>query len=291
VPQHPRADPPVGGTLSYIESLLPALVPSEQRVAREIVDHPGEVALLSASDVAALTGTSPATVIRACQSMGFKGFQQLRLLLLRDLPSLRRAGAVVSGDGPPREWLPALFRTSGDDLAAAIGPLDYGEFERAAAAVAAARRLLIVGNGGSAPVAQMASLGFLSSGRPNEAPVDSVVQQLTAAALGDGDACICVSSSGANSVTMRAAEAAKRAGASVVAVTAFQRSPIEEVSDIVLVSSATTPNWAQQPITGNLAHFVLLAGLQVAVSAAAGRAGMNPAVIDEVIEVLGDGLA
>ncbi|MFF9565106.1 MurR/RpiR family transcriptional regulator [Leifsonia sp. NPDC014704] len=82
-----RADPPLGGTLAYIDSVIPALVPSEQRVARAILESPEDVAMMSAADLAARTGTSNATVIRASQSLGFKGFQHLRLLLLRDMPS------------------------------------------------------------------------------------------------------------------------------------------------------------------------------------------------------------
>lgn len=61
----PRADPPFGGTLAYIDSVIPALVPSEQRVARAILESPEDVAMMSAADLAARTGTSNATVIRA----------------------------------------------------------------------------------------------------------------------------------------------------------------------------------------------------------------------------------
>jgi DNA-binding MurR/RpiR family transcriptional regulator len=284
-----RADPPLGGTFAYIDSLIPALVPSEQRVAREIVRSPQDVAMMSAADLAARTQTSAATVIRTCQSMGFNGFQHLRLLLLRDLPA-GPAPMARAGEGASREWLPGLFRTAGDELAHAIGPLDFDAFDRAVAAIAGAHRVLIAGNGASGPMAQLLSIGLMTSGRPNESPVDSVVQQLNARALAAGDVCVCISSSGTNSATLRVAEAAASAGATVIAATGYSRTRLEETSAITLVCGTLAVNWATGTISGNLAQLVLLTALQASVSSALGNPGTDRAVMDEVISVL-EGLA
>lgn len=281
-----RADPPLGGTLSYVESLIPSLVPSEQRVAREVVDHAAEASLMSASDLAARTGTSAPTVIRACQSLGFKGFQHLRLLLLRDLPLAPEDAVMATSDGAPRDWMPSLFRSAGDSLARALAPLEFDQFDAAVAAVGSARRLLIVGNGGSAPVAQLAALGFISSGVPNEAPVDAVVQQLSARGLKKGDVCLCISGSGTNGVTLRAAEAAAQTEGTVIGVTGYQRSRLEEYADNTLVCGSSIAAWSSGLIVGNLAHIMLMTGLQLAVSSAVGRPVTDPEVMDEVMTVL-----
>jgi DNA-binding MurR/RpiR family transcriptional regulator len=281
-----HADPPFGGTLSYIDSVIPALVPSEQRVARAVVEHPEDVAMMSAADLASRTGTSAATVIRACQSLGFKGFQHLRLLLLRDLPS--RIEPMVGGhEGAPREWLPAMFRSAGEELANALAPLDFDEFDKAVTAMAGARRLLIVGNGASSPIAQLARLGFLNSSRPSEAPADAVVQQLTARSLGAGDVCICISGSGSNSITLTSAESAAGAGATVVGITSYQRSRLHELSDITLVCGASISKWSTGLITGNVAHVLLFAALELALSAAGGLPPSDPAVMDGVMALVG----
>lgn len=282
----PRADPPFGGTLAYIDSVIPALVPSEQRVARAIVESPEDVAMMSAADLAARTGTSNATVIRASQSLGFKGFQHLRLLLLRDIPS-RTEQEVVDHEGAPREWLPSMFRAAGEELANALAPLDFDEFDRAVAAMAGARRLLIIGNGGSAPIAQLATLGFLNSSRPSEAPADAIIQQLAARSLGAGDVCVCISGSGSNPVTLSSAEAARAAGATVVGVTGYQRSRLRELSDITLVCGSAISKWSTGLITGNVAHVLLFAALELAISAAGGLPPTDPAVMDGVMTLVG----
>ncbi len=281
-----RADPPFGGTLAYIDSVIPALVPSEQRVARAILESPEDVAMMSAADLAARTGTSNATVIRASQSLGFKGFQHLRLLLLRDIPS-RAEQEVVGHEGAPREWLPSMFRAAGEELANALAPLDFDEFDRAVAAMAGARRLLIIGNGGSAPIAQLATLGFLNSSRPSEAPADAIIQQLAARSLGAGDVCVCISGSRSNPVTLSSAEAARAAGATVVGVTGYQRSRLRELSDITLVCGSAISKWSTGLITGNVAHVLLFAALELAISAAGGLPPTDPAVMDGVMTLVG----
>lgn len=94
-----KSEPPVGGSRAHIMSMFPSLVPSEQRVAQFCLDAPEAVSTMSVADLVAQTGTSPATVVRACKRLGFDGFQHLRQVLLRDLgaaaatlPS-RKAGA------------------------------------------------------------------------------------------------------------------------------------------------------------------------------------------------------
>lgn len=261
----PVAEPPVGGTVALIRSLLPSLGPGERRVADEFVRAPHEVALLSVGDMAARTSTSSATVVRACQRLGFKGFQHLRLLLLRDVGSTPTARDGDDADGRGGA-VAALFEAAADELRHAPGSLDLDEFAAAADAVARASRVLVVGNGGSAPAAQMVALRLLTSGRPCEAPVDAVTQQLSARLLSPSDVCLAVSDSGMNSVTLQAVDAAVASGAAVVGVTGYARSRLGRVARHTLVVGASHGSWDSGAITGNLAQILLLSALQVAVS-------------------------
>jgi DNA-binding MurR/RpiR family transcriptional regulator len=269
------AEPPVGGTVALIRSILPSLGPGERRVADECVRAPQEVALLSVGDLAARTSTSSATVVRACQTLGFRGFQHLRLLLLRDVGAAQHAAAAAAD--VPGGRVAALFAQAADELRDASGALDVDEFEHAAEVIARAQRVLVVGNGGSAPAAQMAALRLLTSGRPCEAPVDAVTQQLSARLLSPADVCLAVSDSGMNGVTMQAVDGAVASGATVVGVTGYARSRLGRTARHTLVVGASYGTWDTGAVTGNLAQILLLSALQTAVServdasAAAGR--------------------
>ena len=65
---------------AYIRALIPSLVPSEATVARALLEHADDITGWSAGRLAAATGTSPATVIRACQSLGYTGLSAIENL-------------------------------------------------------------------------------------------------------------------------------------------------------------------------------------------------------------------
>ncbi|MDF3312721.1 MurR/RpiR family transcriptional regulator [Rhodococcus sp. T2V] len=256
----------MGATVSAIRAVAPRLAPSERRVAEVCVERPREVAWWSAADVAEQAGTSTATVIRACQNLGFKGFQHLRMLLLRDLGAVGASAADAdSGERSGAGLLRTVFTELATELGGALAPLDEDAFERAVQALATAERVLVVGNGGSGPSAAAVAVRFLANGRPAEAPSDAVIQQLTAAQLTSRDVLLAVSDSGLNSVTLRPAEAARGAGATVIGVTSYAKSTLVELSDIGLVVGGGSGPWGGLGASATVVQVAFLIGLQVAV--------------------------
>src|SRR5262245_37324153 len=67
-----------------IRSRLSELSPVERRVAQMILEQGDRLLYQSASEVAALAGAALSTVVRTCQTLGFKGFQDLKLSLARE---------------------------------------------------------------------------------------------------------------------------------------------------------------------------------------------------------------
>lgn len=278
----PPLAPPPGSTVSYIHAHIPALIPSEQRVARAFAERPAEMALLSVAEVAERADTSPSTVIRTCQSLGFKGFQHLRLLLMRDAES--RSAEIGESTGPSAGWLPDYFQLTSSELQNAFGALDYAAFDEVVRQIVSAKRVVALGNGASAPAAGIIALGLISAGKGCEAPVDAVAQQLTAATLTDGDVCLALSSSGSNQVTLQAAQAAADTDATVIGIAGYARSPLDEISTVTLVAGAPSPRLGSV-ISGNLAQILLANALVRAVgSALGGRLGDS--MLDRVAAIL-----
>lgn len=244
--------------------MLPSLLPSEQRVARLFVEAPDEVIDMSSVDLAARSETSPATVSRACQAMGFRGFQHLRILLVRDLGArAQRENELPEGTAGR---LQALADRAADMIRGSLSSVDPDTFDAAVEAIATTPRLLIVSTGASAPSAQAAAVKFIIDGRSCEAPADGVVQQLTASVLMPGDVCLAVSESGANSATIAAAAAAHEAGATVIGVTSFAKAPLADHADLLLIGGARTQAWESGSMAGNLVQMLLLSALQLGVA-------------------------
>lgn len=259
------ASPPLGGTRSLLQSQVPALVPSERRVAQVCIDAPQLVAEMSVADLAERAEVSPATVVRACKSMGFGGFQRLRELLIRDQAAQPAGPAPEAGV----HLVERMFERAISGIRGALGALDFEAFDAAARGIRNCSRLLIVGNGASLAAAQSIALHFLTSGKLCENPVDIVTQHIAAKLLKPGDVCLAVSDSGMNHFTLRSAKLAAENGATVVAITSYGRSDLADVADHALVAGADFHSWNDSSLTGNIVQMLLLSALH---SAALGSA-------------------
>ncbi|WP_431279269.1 MurR/RpiR family transcriptional regulator [Leifsonia poae] len=254
-----------GEVIATIRSLLPSLLPTEQAVAAVLLERSSEIVELSSQQVAELAGASRATVVRTCQSLGFTGYQQLRVLLARDA-GYRPAEQAPAPDGAAgivAQTFTQLADRTGDMLAL----LDSGAVDRAVEALAVARRVVAIGNGLSAPLALDAAARLTSVGRASEAPLDVIGQQITARLLSPQDAVLVISGSGSNASTLRTVDAATAAGATVIAVTAFARSPIAQAAGISLVVTMPDLTFRDEiTLASRLPQAILIEGLVAAVT-------------------------
>lgn len=253
-----------GEVVARIRSELTSLLPTERAVAEVFVTQPDAVIEMSAQQVAALAGASRATVVRTCQSLGYSGYQQLRVMLARDLgPSVRAAktdGPVepATVDAVVRE----CFAEVGRSLPAMTALLDEDDVRRAVELLAGARRVLVCGNGLSAPLAALLAQRLVSLGRVADAPTDGIAQQVAARHLGASDALVVISGSGANDASLRCAEAARAAGAAVLLVTSFGRSPLTGQADVGLVVGMRDLTFRDElTVTSRIPHFILIEAL------------------------------
>ncbi|SFP70067.1 MurR/RpiR family transcriptional regulator [Amycolatopsis rubida] len=278
------SDQPAGSTLAVIRAALPALLPSEQRVAEVVLSRSTEVIDWSVADLAAAAGTSSATAVRACQHLGFRGFQQLRLLLARDAGNAAQPASPDFGPGDsPEAVAAAVFATASGVLAGGMGAVEPAALREAVDVLVSARRVVFVANGGSGFVAQAAAFRFTAHGFIAEAPGEAISQQIVCRLLTSEDVCVAISSSGVNEVTLRAAEAAAKAGATVVGVTSLTHSPLTALADLVLVTG-TAPFQRNDVFAGPMSQLALLVSLQLA--AGFRRPDRSSEVLDEVWQVI-----
>lgn len=253
-----------GEVVARIRSELTSLLPTERAVAEVFVTQPDAVIEMSAQQVAALAGASRATVVRTCQSLGFSGYQQLRVMLARDLgPSVQ----VAKADGPAEPAtveavVRECFAEVGRSLPAMTALLEESDVRRAVDLLAGARRVLVCGNGLSAPLAALLAQRLGALGRVADAPTDGIAQQVAARHLGPDDALVVISGSGANDASLRCAEAARSAGAAVLLVTSFGRSPLTGHADVSLVVGMRDLTFRDElTVTSRIPHFILIEAL------------------------------
>ncbi|MFB7787561.1 MurR/RpiR family transcriptional regulator [Streptomyces vinaceus] len=246
-----------GGLAAYVRAHLSELRDTEARVAQVVLDQGAELVHLSVSDVAALAGTASSTVVRACQRLGFRGYQELKIAAARQAPVQE----------PSRDRDPAA-RALADTVRAAREALDgvtatvTPELLRAAAAlVGTAARVLIVGAGLSGAVALDTAYRLRALGCAVDAPADPLTAQLAASQLTSADACLAISHTGATRSTVDAARGAHRAGARVLALTSYARSPLSETADCTLVAGGQDLVFGLETVASRLAHLTVIDAL------------------------------
>ncbi len=75
----------VPGCFVRIQGSYVSLRAAEQRVADFILKNAEELIYLTVTELAERTQTSESTVVRLCQKIGYKGYQEFKIVLARDL--------------------------------------------------------------------------------------------------------------------------------------------------------------------------------------------------------------
>ncbi|MBD5657291.1 MAG: MurR/RpiR family transcriptional regulator, partial [Candidatus Eremiobacteraeota bacterium] len=229
----------VPGCFIRIQGTYSSLRTAEQRVADFILKHAEELIYLTVTELAERTQTSESTVVRLCQKIGYKGYQEFKIMLARDLvgPAETVYEQIESGDALP-SLKSKVFQANAQALKDTIEVLSDDELARAVEAIARARRVEIYGIGGSAPLALDAYHKFMKLGIPAVALNDSDLMAMSSSLLGVGDVALGVSHTGASRDVCDAMENAQNAGATTICITHRATSPITKVANVKLFTAA-----------------------------------------------------
>lgn len=225
--------------LGLIRSHYPSLTPAEQRVADFILNNPEEVIYMSVTELAEKCDVGDGTVVRFAHDIGLSGYQELKLVLSRDLSN---SFEYVLEDVSPEDSLEDIVRKITNRNLRAIADttqlISIDSLNRAIEAIYKARRVEFYGVGASGFTALEAKYKFLRIGILCDALTDPHLQAMSASTLNSRDVAIGVSHSGATKDTVDSIKVAKNAGATTICITNFARSPITEFTDIVLLTAS-----------------------------------------------------
>lgn len=252
--------------LLRLHGAISGLSPAEQRLAAYILDHPNEILYMSVHQLSEVSGVSVGTVIRFCQDFGYAGFAEFKLMLAADLVVPVR---TVMGEIEPNDDI----RTVAEKIATAntqaiqdtLRLFDANALEQAIGAITDAPQIEVFAAGASTVVAADAKYKFARIGKRIDAIVDPHQQAMAASLLGPGDVGLAITYSGDTKDVMESVTHAKRAGATIIAITAHSRSQVASLSDIILLTDPTETPLASGAIRSTIAQLhvldVLFAGV------------------------------
>jgi RpiR family carbohydrate utilization transcriptional regulator len=240
---------------------------AEQRVADFILKAPDELIYLTVTELAERTNTSESTVVRLCQKIGYKGYQEFKIVLARDLvePTNELYAEIA-----PTDTLEAIkskvFQANAQALRDTIEVLDDAELQRAVDALGSAGRVEIYGVGGSGPLALDAYHKFLKLGMVAIAHSDGDLMAMSSALLKTGDVALGISHTGASRDVTDALARAKENGATTICITHRSTSPITKVSDIKLHTAAKQTAFGSSTSSSRIAQLTIVDTIYVGIA-------------------------
>ena len=241
--------------------------PAERRIADTIIDDPHRVVNLPIAELAALSEVSEGSVVRFCQTMGFRGYQALKIAIA---VALAQPTQVIHGDLSPDDDASLIaarvFDSNSQAIAETLSVLDPEVLEATVAAVTSARRIDLFAVGTSLPVAFDAYSHLMRIGLPVHLDLDSYMQLMQASSLGPGDVALAISHSGRSPEPIQSLSLARRRGARTIAITGSHPSPLTRLADHVLLTVSNETRYREEAMASRLAQLSLVDAIYVAVA-------------------------
>lgn len=251
------------GLLVSLRGQISSLKNAEKRVAGLILKSPEKIHDFTVAEAASQSNVSEATVIRFCRTLGFKGYQDLKYQLMRELafhqPSVI-SEEVLEGDSSD-DVIQKVFSFNIQTLRETLEVLDAPALQRAASLIECAKKILIIGVGTSAANVQDAHNKFFRLGLNSVAQSDAHLQLMEASLLTPGDVVIAITHSGRTRDPVESLAAARAAGAGTVAITSNPRSPITGHADVVLLTSSRETAFRSEALASRLAQMSIIDAL------------------------------
>lgn len=223
-----------------------------------VLADPNTTIRSSIASLARAADVSEPTVNRFCRSLECTGFPDFKLKVAQ---SLANGTPYVNSNVEPNDSVEAyatkIFEMTMASLDDARSNLDYRAVERAVDALAQARKVEFYGLGASASVAIDAQHKFFRLNVPVIAYTDIMMMRMSATASTRGDAVVVISYTGRTIASIEAAQLAREAGATVIAITT-PGSPLSEHSSIVLGVETVEDTDVFTPAVSRLVHLTLI---------------------------------
>ncbi|NMD38341.1 MAG: MurR/RpiR family transcriptional regulator [Christensenellaceae bacterium] len=216
---------------------------AEKKIADYILENGNDVLYMSISELAETCGVGDTSVFRFCKHLDKKGYMDFKMDLAQAL-SLREDNSpnISDNSGFSKDSIEDIaeksLKLNIDALHETLRINDIKNIEKAAELMLSANRIMFYGSGSSMSSAYEAYCRFLRISPKAFALFDSHLQAMSASLLGPGDVAVAFSYSGATKDTIYTANLAHKAGAKIIAITRFSKSPLTEISDLTLLCGA-----------------------------------------------------
>ena len=227
--------------ISKIEQNMPRISKGQRAIAAYLLAHYEEAAYITAARIGVEAGVSESTVVRFAMELGFEGYPHFQKALqeemkgrLTSVQRMRAADRLRKKD----DVLGAVLLSDMDKIKQTFERIDRQIFDRAVDTILGAQKIYILGVRSAAPLASF--LGFYFNlifdhvRLVHTTSVSEMFEQILS--VQEGDVVIGISFPRYSKRTIKAMNYARNSGATVIAITDKDKSPIADNADLALLA-------------------------------------------------------
>lgn len=237
--------------LELIAREQPYLNPALRRVADFILEHPNQAKSIPIHELAAVCGVAESSVTRFVKVIGLRSYQELKIaiaetLSARNIPEKEVPleekyvfEGITRSDTEPTIVEKVMSRNI-QTIIDTKQRLNFSQVARAVDAIDRARLLIFCCMGSSGLAAEEAVMRFTRAGKKCLLFRDQSIQLMTAAIVIKDDLVFGLSNSGRSAQVIECLNLAQTRGASTIAITSYEDSPLVNFADIALFTATKT---------------------------------------------------
>ena len=253
--------------LALIQENMHTFSKGQKRIASFILESYDKAAFMTASKLGKKVNVSESTVVRFAAELGYDGYpdmqRSLQKMIRNRLTSVQRIEVTNDRLGD-QDLLSMVLQSDIEKIRLTLEELDRDSFEKAVDAIVSARKLYIIGVRSCAAMATFMSfycnLIFDNVVKVSATTASEVFESLLR--VGEGDVVIGVSFPRYSSRTVQAMNFARSRGATTIAITDSEVSPLSPISTYTLKARSDMASFVDSLV----APLSLVNALLVAVS-------------------------
>ena len=229
--------------LLYIQDNMSSFSKGQKRIANYILESYDKAAFMTASKLGKMVEVSESTVVRFASELGYDGYpsmqKALQEMIRNKLTTIQRIEVSndLMGD---QDILSMVLQSDIDKLRMTMEETDRDEFNGTVDAIVAAKKIYIIGVRSSAALSSFLTfyfnLIFENVVQISANTVSEVFEQMLR--VGPGDVVICISFPRYSSRTVKAMRFARDRGATVIALTDSEMSPLAGMAQHTLLAKS-----------------------------------------------------
>ncbi|RKI68198.1 MurR/RpiR family transcriptional regulator [bacterium 1xD42-67] len=253
--------------LTIIRENMDTFSKGQKKIAGFILESYDKAAFMTASRLGKRVGVSESTVVRFASELGYDGYpdmqRSLQKMIRNRLTTIQRIEVTNDRLGD-QDLLSMVIQSDMEKLRVTLEELDRESFDRTVAAIVSAKKIYIIGVRSSAAIAAFlhfyCNLIFENVVLVSANTASEVFESLLR--VGEGDVVIGVSFPRYSSRTVQAMSFARDRGATTIAITDSEASPLAPISQYALMARSDMASFVDSLV----APLSLVNALLVAVS-------------------------